>query len=240
MSCPFPNNSEIAQMRRKLAALEKKLADQNGQKPNKGSGKGARRGGGKRNATKSDGWQCKFCDFYNFGYRPVCFKCKETKEPKGEGPGVPAQNAKPPVSLVGDPKKHIAAAKDSPALQKQLQNTLHAVQQQQQETLPLHSRRASLLAQARSLADKMDQQAKLAQAATVKREELREEPVTVYLALEKLPAEPFLFALMAYTRQRAQEGDQEAQTICEQVALAREMDRLDEELDGNGEPANEN
>eukprot|EP00971_Amphidinium_carterae_P008922 176000-Amphidinium_carterae.1 len=36
----------------------------------------------------------------------------------------------------------------------------------------------------------MDQQAKLAQAATVKREEFREELVSVYLALEKLPAEP--------------------------------------------------
>eukprot|EP00971_Amphidinium_carterae_P085788 1697212-Amphidinium_carterae.1 len=36
----------------------------------------------------------------------------------------------------------------------------------------------------------MDQQAKLAQAATTKREELREELVTVYVALEKLPADP--------------------------------------------------
>eukprot|EP00971_Amphidinium_carterae_P001947 38881-Amphidinium_carterae.1 len=132
----------MASMRRQIAALEKKLADQTGQKPNKGTGKGARRGGGRRNATKSDGWQCKYCDFYNFGYRPVCFKCKETKGPKGEGPGVPAQNAKPVESLVGDLKKHIAAAKDSPALQKQLQTALQAVQQQRQETLPLHSRRA--------------------------------------------------------------------------------------------------
>eukprot|EP00971_Amphidinium_carterae_P088383 1748707-Amphidinium_carterae.1 len=36
----------------------------------------------------------------------------------------------------------------------------------------------------------MDQQAKVAQEATQKREQLREELVTVYLALEKLPAEP--------------------------------------------------
>eukprot|EP00971_Amphidinium_carterae_P076297 1506858-Amphidinium_carterae.1 len=108
----------------------------------------------------------------------------------------------------------------------------------------------------------MDQQAKLAQAATAKREELREELVSVYLALEKLPAEPLplpklasqvpgdgpgmlappppaMIALMAYTKQKAQEGDQEAQTIYEQVELARKMDRLDQELDGNGEPANE-
>eukprot|EP00971_Amphidinium_carterae_P021672 427686-Amphidinium_carterae.1 len=85
----------------------------------------------------------------------------------------------------------------------------------------------------------MDQQAKLAQAATEKREELREELVTVYLALEKLPAESLpvpklaaqvpgdgsearapppqaLLALLAYTKQRAQDGDQEAQTIYEQ------------------------
>eukprot|EP00971_Amphidinium_carterae_P200344 3975817-Amphidinium_carterae.1 len=74
----------------------------------------------------------------------------------------------------------------------QLQTALQAVQQQKQETLPLevHSRRAHLLAQARSLADKMDQQAKVAQEATQKREQLREELVTVYLALQKLPAEP--------------------------------------------------
>eukprot|EP00971_Amphidinium_carterae_P332317 6466417-Amphidinium_carterae.1 len=87
----------------------------------------------------------------------------------------------------------------------------------------------------------MDQQAKLAQAATVKREEFREELVSVYLALEKLPAEslpnalaqtccgstwrwawhagsppPAMIALMAYTKQKAQEGEQEAQSIYEQ------------------------
>eukprot|EP00971_Amphidinium_carterae_P037285 732842-Amphidinium_carterae.1 len=48
-----------------------------------------------------------------------------------------------------------------------------------------------------------------------------------------------MIALMAYTKQKAQEGDQEAQSIYEQVELTREMDRLDEGLDGNGEPANE-
>eukprot|EP00971_Amphidinium_carterae_P123537 2446663-Amphidinium_carterae.1 len=108
----------------------------------------------------------------------------------------------------------------------------------------------------------MDQQAKLAQAATEKREELREELVTVYLALEKLPAEslplpklaaqvpgdgtevkapppPALLALLAYTKQRAQDGDQEAQTIYEQVELAQDLDQLDQELAGTGEPANE-
>eukprot|EP00971_Amphidinium_carterae_P240607 4776634-Amphidinium_carterae.1 len=138
MSC---ETTELANVKRQIAALEKKLAAQGGQKPDKGAGKGAHRGGGKRNATKSDGWQCKFCDFYNFGYRPVCFKCKETKAAKEVGPGAPAHNAKPAASLVGDLKKHIAAAKDSPALQKQLQTTLNAVQQRQ-ETLPLHSRRA--------------------------------------------------------------------------------------------------
>eukprot|EP00971_Amphidinium_carterae_P212636 4220125-Amphidinium_carterae.1 len=98
------------------------------------------RGLGKRNASKSDGWHCTHCEFYNFGYRPVCFKCKEAKDPKTEGPGVPAPKAKTVASLVGDLKKHIAVAKDSPALQRQLQTTLHVVQQQRQETLPLHAR----------------------------------------------------------------------------------------------------
>eukprot|EP00971_Amphidinium_carterae_P042715 839805-Amphidinium_carterae.1 len=130
---------DTAAMQRRLAALEKKLAEEYVQKPSKGAGKGAskgaRRGGGKRNATKSDGWQCKCCDFYNFGYRPICFRCKEPKV-QGDGPGAPARNTKAVASLVGDLKKHIAVAKNSPALQKQLQTTLQAVQQQRQETLP--------------------------------------------------------------------------------------------------------
>eukprot|EP00971_Amphidinium_carterae_P185304 3679514-Amphidinium_carterae.1 len=61
--------------------------------------KGTRRGGGKGNADKSDGWHCKHCEFYNFGYRPVCFKCKEVKDPKAEGPGVPVPKAKAVASL---------------------------------------------------------------------------------------------------------------------------------------------
>eukprot|EP00971_Amphidinium_carterae_P057856 1144285-Amphidinium_carterae.1 len=44
---------------------------------------------------------------------------------------------------------------------------------------------------------------------------------------------------MNYTKQKAQEGDQEAQTIYEQIELEREMDQLEHDLDGNGEPANE-
>eukprot|EP00971_Amphidinium_carterae_P228688 4536114-Amphidinium_carterae.1 len=44
---------------------------------------------------------------------------------------------------------------------------------------------------------------------------------------------------MNYTKQRAHEGDQEAQAIYEQLELKREMDQLEHELDGNGEPANE-
>eukprot|EP00971_Amphidinium_carterae_P181324 3597328-Amphidinium_carterae.1 len=42
----------------------------NSQQPNKGQTQndGRNRGGGKR-ATKSEGWYCKHCDFYNFGYR---------------------------------------------------------------------------------------------------------------------------------------------------------------------------
>eukprot|EP00971_Amphidinium_carterae_P340346 6478649-Amphidinium_carterae.1 len=55
----------------------------------------------------------------------------------------------------------------------------------------------------------------------------------------RAPPPPALLALLAYTKQRAQDGDQEAQTIYEQVELAREMDQLDQDLDGTGEPANE-
>eukprot|EP00971_Amphidinium_carterae_P351212 6491977-Amphidinium_carterae.1 len=52
-------------------------------------------------------------------------------------------------------------------------------------------------------------------------------------------APPALLALMNYTKQKAQEGDQEAQSIYEQIEIAREMDQLNEEMDGNGEPASE-
>eukprot|EP00971_Amphidinium_carterae_P217971 4326965-Amphidinium_carterae.1 len=161
-------SGDLAAIRKQLASLETNLGGKPAgtQQPNKGGGKGTRRG------------------------RPVCFKCKEVKDPKKEGPGVPAPKAKASASLEGDLKKHIAAAKDSPALQTQLQTALHAVQQQKQETLPIQDRRAHLLAQARTLADKMDQQAKMAQEATTKREQFKEELVTVYLALERLPAEP--------------------------------------------------
>eukprot|EP00971_Amphidinium_carterae_P294289 5843265-Amphidinium_carterae.1 len=78
------------------------------QPPSKGDGKGTRREGGKRKSDKPDGWRCKHCEFYNFGYRSVCFKCKEVKDPKADGPGVPAPKAKAVASLEGDLKKHIA------------------------------------------------------------------------------------------------------------------------------------
>eukprot|EP00971_Amphidinium_carterae_P043134 848435-Amphidinium_carterae.1 len=68
-----------------------------------------------------------------------------------------------------------------PALQQQLQAALLAAQQQKREALLVQDQRAHLLGQARSTADKMDQQAKLAQEATRKRDELREELVTVYV-----------------------------------------------------------
>eukprot|EP00971_Amphidinium_carterae_P187914 3730085-Amphidinium_carterae.1 len=89
-------------LKKQLAALQKQLGNKpaGAQQPNKGSGKG----GGKRNSDKSDGWYCKHCEFYNFGYRPVCFKCKEVKAPKKETPGAPAPKPKPASSQ--GTKKH--------------------------------------------------------------------------------------------------------------------------------------
>eukprot|EP00971_Amphidinium_carterae_P248009 4924452-Amphidinium_carterae.1 len=256
----------MASMKAQLADMQRKLGTQpaGGQQHPKGAGKstGTHRVGGRRNVDKSEGWHCVHCEFFNFGYRPVCFKCKEAKAPKTDGPGVPGPPAKAVASLEGDLKKHIVVAKDFPALQSQLQTALHAVQQQKQENLPPSKRRAHLLAQAKSLADKMDVQAKVAQEATQKREQFREELVSVYLALEKLPAEslplpklssqpaaagpgvpapppPAMLALLNYTRQKAQDGDQEAQTIYEQIEIAREMEQPDADLDGNGDPSNE-
>eukprot|EP00971_Amphidinium_carterae_P100333 1984310-Amphidinium_carterae.1 len=54
MSCP-PN--DMASMRRQIDALEKMLADQSGQKPNTGAGKGACRGGGKGETIRRWAWQ---------------------------------------------------------------------------------------------------------------------------------------------------------------------------------------
>eukprot|EP00971_Amphidinium_carterae_P200044 3970282-Amphidinium_carterae.1 len=130
--------------------------------------KGKGKGGGKR-ANKSDGWDCKHCDFYNFGYRPLCFKCKEQKPPKKDPPGVPARNPKPASSLEQALRKQIVIAdsKDMPALQQHLQAALAAAaQEHKRETLPVKDQRAHLLGQARTLADKMDQQNKILQEAS--------------------------------------------------------------------------
>eukprot|EP00971_Amphidinium_carterae_P284711 5652680-Amphidinium_carterae.1 len=71
-----------------------------------------------------------------------------------------------------------------------LQKALLAVQQQKRDALPVSDRRAHLCAQARTLATKMDQQTKIAQEAMTLREQLKEELITVYLRLEKLPSVP--------------------------------------------------
>eukprot|EP00971_Amphidinium_carterae_P170065 3369681-Amphidinium_carterae.1 len=55
------------------------------------------RGGGKR-AGSSNGWSCKSC---NFGYKPVCFACKQAKAGK-DSPGVPAKNQKPASPNIGN------------------------------------------------------------------------------------------------------------------------------------------
>eukprot|EP00971_Amphidinium_carterae_P210005 4165983-Amphidinium_carterae.1 len=77
----------MANMRRQLAALQKKLAD-NGQKPNKGAGKSANRGGGKGAQTKSGGWWCTSCKRQNKWQTPTCYFCKQEK-PTAKGPGRP-------------------------------------------------------------------------------------------------------------------------------------------------------
>eukprot|EP00971_Amphidinium_carterae_P090770 1796738-Amphidinium_carterae.1 len=50
----------MADMKKQLADMQNKLGHKPAamQPPSKGEGKGARRGGGKRNAAKSDGWHC--------------------------------------------------------------------------------------------------------------------------------------------------------------------------------------
>eukprot|EP00971_Amphidinium_carterae_P056013 1104778-Amphidinium_carterae.1 len=148
----------MAEIKKQLTAMQNKLGNKPAcmQQPSKGDGKGTRRevAGAMRTSPMAV---------------LQTLRCKEVKDPKAEGPGVPVPKAKAVASLEGDLKKHIAVAKDFPALQTQLQIALQAVQQQKQKTLPLQQRRAHLMAQARSLADKMDLQAKVAQEATQKR-----------------------------------------------------------------------
>eukprot|EP00971_Amphidinium_carterae_P030934 608824-Amphidinium_carterae.1 len=102
-----------------------------------------------------------------------------------------------------------------------------------QESLRVQDQRAYLLGQARSLADKMDKQAKLAQEATRKRNQLGEELVTAYVRLERLPKEPLpvpktpvatssdlpggpapdseaLLAMLAFAETQAEGGNSEA------------------------------
>eukprot|EP00971_Amphidinium_carterae_P105796 2095149-Amphidinium_carterae.1 len=58
MSCA---PGDLAAIKKQLASLEKKLGSKPAgtQQPNKGGGKGTRRGGGRRNADTSEGWKSK-------------------------------------------------------------------------------------------------------------------------------------------------------------------------------------
>eukprot|EP00971_Amphidinium_carterae_P202189 4011856-Amphidinium_carterae.1 len=85
-------------------------------------------------------------------------------------------------------KKHLAAAQDSPALQETLKETLAAVQQQKRDALSLSDKRAHYHGQIRSISAKMDHQTSILEAANAERDRLKEELISVYLRLEKLPS----------------------------------------------------
>eukprot|EP00971_Amphidinium_carterae_P048797 961711-Amphidinium_carterae.1 len=230
----IPKQTE--EIKKQLASLNKllggKLAQWNSQQPNMQ---------GKRQRSTQG--------------RPVCFKCKDVKAPKKEKPGGPAPKPKPASSLEQDFKKHIAAAKDMPALQQQ-QIALLAAQQQKREALPVQDQRTHLLRQARNLADKMDQQAKIAQEANRKRDQFREELVTVFgeapkrdLPVPETPAATSsngpgapaqnpeaLLATLAFTKSMAQDGNQEAQVIHEQMELSQEVEHMLENYDDVDSP----
>eukprot|EP00971_Amphidinium_carterae_P085206 1685746-Amphidinium_carterae.2 len=106
------------------------------QQPNKGQGKGTCRGGGRQISDKSDGWYCKHCEFYNFGYRPVCFRYKEVKAPKKHPPG--RRRVHNQLLLWSKTSRStLQRSKDMPALQQQLQAALLAAQHQKREALPV-------------------------------------------------------------------------------------------------------
>eukprot|EP00971_Amphidinium_carterae_P186006 3692367-Amphidinium_carterae.1 len=141
---------ELAAMKKQLAMMDKKLANQIGQKPNKGAGKSANRGGGKGAQTKSGGWWCASCKKHNSWQTPACYFCKQEK-PQEARPGRPVL---PSVANATEAmlKKHLAAAKDSPALQGMLKESIAAVQQQKRDALSLSDKRAHYCAQIRTAA----------------------------------------------------------------------------------------
>eukprot|EP00971_Amphidinium_carterae_P153939 3052715-Amphidinium_carterae.1 len=106
----------------------------------------------------------------------------------------------------------------------------------------------------------MDQQAKIAQDATNKREQLRRNWLRLF-ELGKAPYRAVTSAQNACSTlwrwawctgpapcstsvldglHEGKEGDREAQNIYEQISLSREMEQLQTDLEGNGEPATEN
>eukprot|EP00971_Amphidinium_carterae_P116475 2307299-Amphidinium_carterae.1 len=198
MSCSV---KDLADLRRQLASMEKLLGGKPAgtQQPNNKKGaKGRGRGGGKSSQDESAGWYCSRCKKYNKGSKPSCYNC-EWARPQEDGPGKPAP-PQPAPALESMLKKHLAAAKDPPALQGPLQKALLAVQQQKRDALPVSDRRAHLCAQVRTLAGKMDQQTKIAQDAMAMRDKLKEELITVYLRLSRLVgqlASTLMFELMS-------------------------------------------
>eukprot|EP00971_Amphidinium_carterae_P111669 2211482-Amphidinium_carterae.1 len=129
---------------KQLTALTKQVGNKAAgtQQPNKGSGEGTRRGGGRRQSDNSDGWCCKPCEFYGFGYRPVCFKGKEVKSPKMQTPGALAPKPRP--ALLEEPMMHFVVAKVLPAQQTPLVTGFLAVQQQKREALSTAAADASM------------------------------------------------------------------------------------------------
>eukprot|EP00971_Amphidinium_carterae_P241797 4801231-Amphidinium_carterae.1 len=105
---------EAAELRKQLAAMERKLGSKPAgtQQPSKGDGKGARRGGGRQSWDESAGWYCMHYKQRNVGYLPSCFICFAW--PQVEDPGQLKQNL-PTLVTKSMIEKHLAAAMDSTA-----------------------------------------------------------------------------------------------------------------------------
>eukprot|EP00971_Amphidinium_carterae_P264617 5249174-Amphidinium_carterae.1 len=122
-----------------------------------------------------DGWNCSSCGFYNFGGRTKCFKCKTTPPPgqvgggapppgqaggKGKGSGKGGAGKSPTLTQARPRPEQMLSQQLSKTIEapvkEVLQDALEKVKQAKFQSLSLRDQRATLLARAKQLAEKVD------------------------------------------------------------------------------------
>eukprot|EP00971_Amphidinium_carterae_P335306 6471097-Amphidinium_carterae.1 len=224
------SSADVETIKKSLALLKKVQGNKSGNwntKSKKGQNKDTDKGFG-RSSTGPTGWHCSSCKLFNFSHRSACLQYNAPK-----GVGFPPAGSKGKTNSGGAKealeeqllKKQIAEAKDDPELKEHVEAALAAVTAKKTNALPVKDQRAKLLAQAKAIANKMDQKAKLTQEAMESRDSLREELVEEELPLPKTePLKPpasfqAIESLVAFAQKEANNGDKEAQSILESKEL---------------------